>query len=151
MRYHDFQLDGYTVRDLGRSVVLQLSFRSAQEGLVASRIEFTEVSVYHFVHTTGAILLEIDEQPIREFVPKQEAFLTAAARQQGLRLWHSDLADYTARLEQEGLRAWVIGSAIGFAGFVIARGISGTETVTPLLTSGPTPSSRSEPGEKGGG
>lgn len=129
MRYHDFHLDGYTVRDSGGNLVLHLSLDSEHDGRVESRIEFTGVSVYHFVHTGGAILTEIVEMPVRELVKQEQAFLSEAAHKLGLRNWNQDLADFITCLEQQGLRAWGIGSAIGFEGFVVARAVSGTEKV----------------------
>ena len=101
--------------------MLHLSLHSDRDGLIESHIEFAGVSLYHFLHTEGAIITEINEEPIRDFATKEEAFLSAAAHDHGLRLWRTNTESYIARLEEERMRVWTIKSAIGFTGFVIAR------------------------------
>lgn len=124
MRYHDFHLDGYTVRDSGATIELHLGFERGTPREEESHIVFSEVSCYHFTHIDRAIIVEINEVPIREVVKKEEAFLSTAAYELGLRHWRTGAEDFATQLEKEGLSAWTIDSAIGFAGFVIARSVT---------------------------
>ena len=136
MRYHDFHLRSYTVSDSGRKIELHLVYDYPGATERDSHIEFSDVVCHHFVHTEGAILTDIDEEPLREFVKKEKAFLSLAAAQDGVRLWRTDAADYLRRLEEGGYRAWRLESAIGFSGFVVARAVR--EKEEPNQSSQPT-------------
>jgi hypothetical protein len=127
MRYHDFHLRSYTVSDSGRKIELHLVYDYPGATERDSHIEFTDVVCYHFVHTEGTILTDIDEESLRDFVKREEEFLAAAATRDGLRLWHNDAGDYLRRLEDGGYHAWRLESAIGFSGFVVARTVGEKE------------------------
>ncbi|MDX2109038.1 MAG: hypothetical protein SFY80_02230 [Verrucomicrobiota bacterium] len=127
MRYHDFKLRSYTVSDMGRKIELHLVYDYPGATEIDSHIEFTDVVCYHFVHTEGTILTDIDEEPLRDFVKNEEGFLASSATQNGLRLWRTDSTDYLHRLEDGGYHAWRLGSAIGFSGFVVARTVGEKE------------------------
>jgi hypothetical protein len=127
MRYHDFHLKAYSVSDSGRKIQLHLVYDYPGATEKDSHIEFFDVLCYHFIHTEGTIITDIEEEALPEFVKNEEEFLTSAATQHGLRLWHSDAADYLRRLEEGGYHAWRLESAIGFSGFVVARTVQELE------------------------
>ena len=121
MRYHDFHLSSYLVSDFGTRIVLNLVYDYPGQTREESHIEFTDVACYHFVHSGGAIITDIDEEPLDAFVKKEEAFLSATYVAQSVRFWQKSASDYLVHLQNENYRAWRIGSAIGFAGFVVAK------------------------------
>src|SRR4029077_1765303 len=61
MRFHDFHLRGYSVRKFGGEVVLHLIYDYPAQPPEESHIRFGDVEFYHFVHTGGAIILDIAE------------------------------------------------------------------------------------------
>ena len=125
MRYHDFHLDGYEVRDHGSTIVLHLVYDYPGQPKEESLIEFSEVAAYHFVHTGGAIITDLMELPISDLLARVGDQLTAWWHQHGgYYLWDDDRETYRAKLKESGYRAWSIGSAIGFEGFVIAKVIA---------------------------
>jgi hypothetical protein len=124
MRYHDFHLAGYSVTEYGNKIILDLLYEFPNQPRVTSRIKFSEIAVYHFVHTGGAIIIDIAEVPIRELLLSVGDELADWWRLQGgLIHWNDDLSKYITTLEQEGYHAWRIDSAVGFGGFVIAKSI----------------------------
>ena len=126
LRYHDFHLRGYSVSDFGSRIELDLvhDYPGCPEK-VESRITFSGVVCYSFVHPSGAILTEIDEVPVASLVAEELSFLTEAARQHGLEHWGSGPDEYVRTLQKEWLRAWRLESAVGFSGFVIALNVEG--------------------------
>jgi hypothetical protein len=123
MRYHDFHLHGYTVADFGRKIKLHLVFDYPGSPEGESHIEFTDVACYQFYHTGGSIITAIDEEPLHDFVRKEEAYLVAAIARGGLQFWRSDVDDYLRQLKDGGYHAWRLESAIGFSGFVVAQAV----------------------------
>ena len=123
MLFHDFHLRGYSVSEGGRKIELHLAVDRPGAAQQSANIEFAGVVCYNFSHTEDAIITRIDEEPLRDFVSREGAFLESAATNDGLRLWHHDLGDYLRRLEEGGYHAWRLESAIGFSGFVVAREI----------------------------
>ena len=121
MRYHDWHLDGYSVSDGGKSVVLHLLWDYPGQARERSNIGFSDVALYRFTHTGGAIITDIDEIPVATLISQIEGELVKWGRLQGLDGWRSSANDYKEHLEATGLKAWRIESAIGFSGFVIAR------------------------------
>ena len=122
MRYHDFHLAGYAVSDFGATIVLDLV--GPGESREMSRIQFADVAAYHFVHTGGAIITDIAEVPLPEFVQQNGQQLADWCRLHGgYNHWSDDRAKYIATLEQGGYHAWTIDSAVGFEGFVIAKSV----------------------------
>ncbi len=138
MRYHDFHLRGYTVTESGRKIELHLAYDYPGSAEKDSRIEFTDVACYHFSHTEGAIITDIAEEPLREFIKKEEEFLASAAAQDGLRFWRSDASDYLRQLEEDGYHAWRLESAIGFSGFIVAQAVREKEPNQPLQPTAPS-------------
>lgn len=123
MKYHDWHLSGYSVRDHGTTLALHLSWEYPGHVKQENHIQFSEVALYNFTHTAGAIITFIDEEPVSAFVTKEEPFIRRATSIFALRHWKNDLEAYRAFLQQEGFRYWTVESAIGFAGFVVAKSI----------------------------
>ena len=121
MRYHDWHLDGYSVADRGKSVVLHLLWDYPGQVRERSDIRFSDVALYHFTHTGGAIITDIDEIPLATLIDQISGELVEWSRLYGLNGWRSSAADYKEHLDASGLKAWRIESAIGFSGFVVAR------------------------------
>jgi len=125
MRYHDFHLEGYVVRNFGDTIELNLVWNYADEPKDRSNIEFSEVAAYHFIHTGSAILLDISEETIGNLLQIYGSQLSESWRLHGAYpLWNDDPAVYCANLERDGYHAWFIYSAIGFGGFVIAKSVA---------------------------
>jgi hypothetical protein len=144
MRYHDYHLSGYSVTDFGDKITLHLVYDYPGQSKRESHIEFSGVACYRFVHTGGAIITDITEEPVAHLVKKEEEFLSSSAAKHGLSFWRSDAADYIRRLEAEGRKAWRIASAVGFSGFVIGSAIIQIEEPNQALE--PTaPSGRGSP------
>src|SRR2546423_13034599 len=123
MRYHDFHLKGYSVRQFGAEIVLHLLYSYPPKPEEESHISFRDVAFYHFVHTGSAIILDIAETPLGEILDRFGGRMSEWDRQHGITGWVDDRTKYQAALRSESLRAWEIASAIGFGGFVIAKTI----------------------------
>ena len=121
MQYHDYHLRGYTVSEFGTKLTLHLTWNYPAENRADSFIDFMQVACYHFSHTHGTVLTDIDEKPLETILKEEEKFLTNAAQQDGVRFWETDFSTYLDRLKGEGYKAWRIESAIGFTGFVVAK------------------------------
>lgn len=126
MNFHDFHLNGYSVLESGRRIVLDLMYDYPDREKEKSRIEFHGVACYHFNHTTGAIITDIEEVSLEELVTEEAELLESFAHDHGLRLWEKTLEQYLNALITAKMRAWRIGSAIGFSGFVIGASVVGT-------------------------
>ena len=117
---HDFQLRGYTVRDYGRSIVLDL-IRGGEPERV-TWLEFSGVESYRFLHTGGASITDILEVPFMEAIRETGADFPEEFRQQGgLSVHFESNEDYARYYEKEGFHTWLIHSAIGFIGMVVGR------------------------------
>ena len=123
MRYHDYHLDKYEVSKRGEVITLYLVYGYPGEETDKSVITFSDVALYNFTHTTGAIITDIYDEPITEFVNKWRKEIQEWNRMQGVRYFKDSLENYAKTLEIEGYKAWVIESAIGFYGFVIAKAV----------------------------
>lgn len=123
MRYHDFHLRGYEVGNCGASITLDLVSDYPDREKEESAIEFSDVLAYRFIHTGGAIIVDILEIPIGVFLAKHEVELARWAHQHGLGHWQDNTKVFQDKLEATGYRAWEIDSAIGFEGLVIAKGV----------------------------
>jgi hypothetical protein len=126
VRCHDFHLSGYDVRRFGAEIVLHLVDDYPPRPVEESHIRFSEVELYHFVHTGGTIIFGIDEVPVSQILDDfWERILQWAKQYGGVPHWdRDDRASYEAKLEADGCKAWEISSSIGFAGFVIAKSIA---------------------------
>jgi hypothetical protein len=124
VRFHDFHLAGYTVSDFGGTIVLDLVYDYPEQPRETSRIKFSDVAAYHFIHTGGAIILDIEELPLAELLqPIGDQLAEWWRLHGGYAHWSDDRAEYLATLQQHGYRAWTIGSAVGFQGFIIAKSV----------------------------
>ena len=125
MRYHDFHLSGYEVQKSGAEVVLHLVYDYPPTPSEESHIRFAHVELYHFVHTGGSIIVDIEEVPLSVILDQfWDQILHWACQYGGIPHWNrDDRTPYQAKLIADGYKAWDISSAIGFAGFVIAKSI----------------------------
>jgi len=124
VRFHDFHLAGYSVSDFGATIVLDLASDYPDQPAETSRIKFSDVEAYHFVHTGGAIVLDIAQVSLAELLQQVGDQLAEWWRLHGgYTHWDDDRTKYLAILEQNGYHAWTIDSAIGFEGFVIAKSV----------------------------
>lgn len=129
MRYHDFHLEGYTVSHFGTEIVLNLIYNYPDHEKIRSNIYFSDVAAYHFVHTGGTIITEIDEVPLNMLLDRVGNQLSEWWRLYGGYMhWHDNSSEYQTVLETEGYKGWLLESAIGFEGFVIAKSIRGEIT-----------------------
>ncbi|MCV6638220.1 hypothetical protein [Candidatus Albibeggiatoa sp. nov. NOAA] len=124
MRFHDYQLEGYSVLDRGKTINLHLVYDYEDRDIDNSYISFSDVVLYHFIHTYEAIIIDIEEIPLSEYLHSIAEELTEWRKWHGLKYWESDLTTYITKLESMNLRAWEITSAIGFYGFIIAKEIA---------------------------
>jgi hypothetical protein len=123
MRYHDFHLREYRVSDFGKRITLHLVYDYAGTPKEESYIEFSDVALYNFTHTGGAIITDVEEATLGDLIGEVGGALVGWHKQHGVAGWKSTLEDYRAALELTGHRAWRIDSAIGFCGFVVAKSV----------------------------
>ncbi len=121
MRYHDYHLESYEVADRGEKITLNLVYGYPGEETDKSVITFEEVALYNFVHTTGAIITDIEEEPVGSFLGQISGQITEWNRMHGVRYWKEGFESYVEGLAEKGFKAWRIESAIGFYGFVVAK------------------------------
>jgi hypothetical protein len=122
VRFHDFHLRGYTVSDFGGTIVLDLFYDYPDQPRETSRIKFSDVAAYHFVHTGGAIIVGILEVAFSDLTQQAGDRVTELWRLHGgYTRWDDDCAKYIETLEHRGYHAWMIESAIGFQGLIIAK------------------------------
>jgi hypothetical protein len=140
MLYHDFHLSDYVVSEFGKRITLHLVYDYPPKPRLDSVIEFANVAAYHFVHTGGSIIIDIRERILPDLLDDIGAELRERFRLFGGYLhWNDDPQVYLKSLESEGYRSWEIDSAIGFAGYVIAKQISQlmpNHSPDPTLSSG---------------
>jgi len=148
MRFHDYHLAGYVVSEFGSSITLHLEHDPPGLPREVSFIEFSDVAAYHFIHTGGAIIADIREVPLADLLRDVGESLSECWREHGGYLyWDDDREAYRASLESKGYRAWNLTSAVGFAGFVVAKGIAQTGPGQPprQAPGSPAPPAGEEP------
>lgn len=119
---NDFQLIGYSVSDCGACVTLHVTFEYAGRPAQLLNIEFSGVAAYHFTHTGGAIITDVEEIPLAEMIGRNWDNIAQWSRQVGGYIhWHKDQDVYLSNLDDGGYRAWQLDSAVGFEGFIIAK------------------------------
>jgi hypothetical protein len=123
MRYHDFHLREYRVSDFGKHITLDLVYDYAGKPKEESQLEFSEVALYNFTHTGGAIITGIDETSLADLLSEVGESLSAWNQQHGVTGWRDNLENYRKALESAGHKAWRVVSAIGFYGFIVARSV----------------------------
>ena len=129
LRYHDYHLKGYRVSDFGNTIALDLIYDYPGHPLDESTIEFTDVILYHFIHTTGAIIIDIDVTPISKVLSDHAEEITAWDHQLGVAKWPGTIQGYENYLTSSGYLGWYIESAIGFQGFVIGKAVTQAKSV----------------------
>jgi len=123
MRYHDFHLREYRVSDFGKHITLDLVYDYAGKPKEQSQIEFSDVALYNFTHTGGAIITDIDETSVDDLLSEVGASLSVWSQKHGVTGWRDNLENYRTTLESAGHKAWRVVSAIGFYGFVVAKSV----------------------------
>jgi hypothetical protein len=132
MRYHDYHLAGYSVLDFGGTIILDLVYNYPGQPIRESQIEFTGVSLYHFVHTGAAIITDISPTPIATILSDHASEISERARRIGLEGWPDNMPGYEKNLQDSGVLGWSIESALGLYGFVIGKKVKQkSETVQP--------------------
>ncbi len=124
MRYHDYHLVKYEVSDSGETIVFHLAYEYPEQETLHSNIKFLGVAFYNFIHTTNAIIIDIEEVSLSDLLDEIANDIQQWSRMFDLRLWKDNLQNYRLRLQSDGYKAWRIESAIGFYGFVIAKSVS---------------------------
>jgi hypothetical protein len=124
VKYHDYHLGGYSVSDFGQTIRLDLVYDYPNSSKDESLIEFSDVAVYKFIHSGGAIITSIVQTALSEISKEFADDLVEWARKYGGLISHEgNLKACKTKLEKAGYKAWAICSAIGFEGFVIAKSI----------------------------
>jgi hypothetical protein len=123
MRYHDFHLREYKVSDFGKRITMHLVYDYAGKPKDESLVEFTDVALYNFTHTGGAIVTDIEEAALGDLFSEVGGALVGWHKRHGVAGWAHSLDDYRTVLESTGHKAWRIESAIGFSGFVVAKSV----------------------------
>jgi hypothetical protein len=123
--YHDFHLRGYSVRDYGGSIILDLISGSDPERFTL--LEFGGVESYRFLHTGAAIITYILKVPFMDAIRETRSDFVKDFRQHGgLSVACDTNEEYGLHFDSEGLHTWLILSAIGFVGMVVARSLEST-------------------------
>ena len=123
MQFHDYRLRSYKVEEFGSLITLDLVYDYPGQTLRESQVRFRGVKLYHFVHTTGAIITSIDEVSLQRLLSEHEISITAWAKEQGMADWRTGTQQLLVDWSALHLKAWCIDSAIGFKGFVIATSV----------------------------
>lgn len=119
MNYHDYLLDAYKVSEAGRTI--ELEFSNTNSSTHRPKLKFTEVALYHFIHTQGTIILDIEEVHLAALLNRYEQQIAEWNRWYGVTHWKADFPQYQKTLKELNFKAWVISSSIGFYGFIVAR------------------------------
>jgi hypothetical protein len=125
VKYHDFHLLGYAVSDFGKTITLDLVYDYPNFPREESKIQFSDVIAYNFIHSGGAIIVDIIETPMLQISKEVEIDLINYANQFGgtINKFQNDLELNKAMLEKEGYKLWTIWSAIGFGGIIMAKSV----------------------------
>ncbi len=126
MHFHDYHLSKYEVSDYGETVTFHLVFDYPGLARDVSCISFTGVTLYHFIHVSATIILDIEEISVSNLLKEWGNEITEWNRMYGVGLWKDNLQNYSLKLQSEDYKAWRIVSSIGFYGFVIAKEVVNT-------------------------
>ena len=121
MQAHDFHLRGYQVLDFGATIVLDLVYDYAGQPKRERFFRFEGVELYHFFHTDGAIILDIESVSVDAMLEEHRALIERSAAMNGVRGWRDGIEGYRTYLQSRDAKAWEVTSSIGFDGFAIAR------------------------------
>jgi len=111
------------VSDFGKRITLHLVYDYAGKPKDESHIEFSDVALYNFTHTGGAIVTGIEEVGLEDLLGEVGGTLVNWHQQHGVTGWRDNLKNYQATLQSAGNKAWRIDSVIGFYGFVVALSV----------------------------
>jgi hypothetical protein len=125
MRYHDYHLSKYEVSDRGETITFHLVYDYPGQESDQSCIRFSNVAFYDFEHTNSAIIINIYEISISEFIEKFGSDLADFKNIYSVKFMNGSLDEYSLYLSTENYKAWRIESAIGFGGVIIAKSIDG--------------------------
>jgi hypothetical protein len=123
MKCHDYQLRSYSVSDFGKTITLDLVYDYPSRPKDESKIEFSDVVAYNFIHSGEAVITGITETPLSKISKEVEIDLIDYAYGfggTGIK-FQKDLELNKALLEKEGYKMWTIWSALGFGGIIIAK------------------------------
>lgn len=123
MKYHDYHLRGYSVDEFGETIVFDLVYDYPGRPIRQSKVQFSGVALYHFVHTAGSIITDIRSCPIETLLSEYSTQIPKWNQLQSVTDWNGSFAPYKQKLEEKGLSGWKIDSAIGFHGFILAKEI----------------------------
>ena|ERR1700691_3208726 len=121
MRYHDFQLERYSVSDFGKKITLQLVFDYPNHPKESSTIEFTDVIAHNFIHADRAIIVDIIQTKPSEISKELEEDLLKWADSYSSLRHDENMDSWKSKLENDGYKIWTIYSAIGFSGVIVAK------------------------------
>ena len=120
---HDYHLLEYRVADFGRTIEFDLRLTSEKSSESLS-FKFEKVLFYHFTHTQSAVLSNVIHVSLLELLEERWESFVAWNEQHGIEHFVPDRLEFTSILMDEGYTAWELCSALGFAGFVIAKEVS---------------------------
>lgn len=123
MRYHDYHINEYRVSDRGKTITIELVYGYPENETDQSIIMFTDVALYNFIHTDNAIITDIYEVPISDFLQEFGLTVTEWNRMYRVSGFGGGVGQYKQYLQSEGYSVWQIESAIGFYGFVVAKAV----------------------------
>jgi hypothetical protein len=111
------------VSDRGETINFHLVYGYPGQETDQSCIRFSNVEFYDFSHTNNAIIVDIYEISISEFIEEFGSKLIELKRMYSVRRMNGSLDEYALTLSNENYKAWRIESAIGFSGIVVAKSI----------------------------
>jgi hypothetical protein len=86
-----------------------------------SCISFTGVALYHFIHASAAIILDIEEIPVPNLLKEWGSEIAEWNRMHDVRLWKDNLQDYSLRLQSDGYEAWRMSPQLAFMALSLQR------------------------------
>ena len=122
LRFHDYHLQKYEVSDHGKTVKLYLGFGYPGKETDFSEITFTEVAIYHFVHTAYSIITDIENVPISSLFENEKENVQNWNRHFGVDIWKDDIettVNYLEKILREiNNRNWTIRNTIEWKKFI---------------------------------
>ena len=126
LKFHDYHLQKYEVSDHGKTVRLFLGYGYPGQETDWSQITFENVVLYNFVHSAYSIITDIEKVTVSSLFAEHRNIIENWNRLYGTNFWKEDIESSCSFLESNGYSGWHIESAVGFYGFIVARGVNGT-------------------------
>ncbi len=121
MKYHDYHLRGYSIRDHGRTIILDL-VESLTPDADVSVIRFSEVIAHQFIHLGGAVITEIFETTFLDAARETDFDLSATqTKLGGLPFAFGENSEYQRYFIENRFKTWLLISAIGFQGLIVGK------------------------------